>query len=300
MSASPAAAGKAPLDDVMLAMDVVDTLRHRSKMVEQELSQDGRDDALKERLRKIYAAQGIEVPDHVIEEGVTALKEDRFVYEPPRSSLQVRLAHLYINRGSWGKWLGGTLLLCIAICTAYLMLIAWPRAALPGKINTLHKEVLVMSQVQPAKTEAEQLYNSAQAALRVGDQRAAKASLAALTDLRSRLEQTYRLDIVTKPGELSALWRTARNSSTHNYYIIVEATDNTGKPVQVKVRNEESDKQESVSKWAVRVDDRVYHQIRKDKQDDGIIQGKRFGEKRRGYLEPDYNYPTRGATITDW
>ena len=71
---------KRPLDDVMLAMDVVDTLRHRSQMVERELSQDGRDDALKERLRKIYASQGIDVPDHVIAEGVRALKEDRFVY----------------------------------------------------------------------------------------------------------------------------------------------------------------------------------------------------------------------------
>ena len=300
MSAAPAAAGKAPLDDVMLAMVVVDTLRHRSQMVEKELSQDGRDDALKQRLRKIYAAQGIEVPDHVIEEGVAALKEDRFVYEPPRSSLQVRLAHLYINRGAWGKWLGGALLLFIAISAAYLMLIAWPRAALPGKINTLHKEVLLMSQVQPAKTQADQLYDSAQAALRDGDQRTAKASLEALTDLRTRLEQTYRLDIVTKPGKLSAVWRTADNSAAHNYYIIVEATDNSGKPVEVSIRNEESDKRASVSTWGIRVDDRVYQQIGNDKQDDGIIQGKRFGEKRRGYLEPEYNYPTRGATITDW
>ncbi|MGB5297749.1 MAG: DUF6384 family protein, partial [Thiogranum sp.] len=71
---------KQPLDDVMLAMDVVDTLRRRRRLVERELDAEGREQDLKQRLRKIYTAQGIEVPDHVLEEGVAALKEERFVY----------------------------------------------------------------------------------------------------------------------------------------------------------------------------------------------------------------------------
>jgi hypothetical protein len=55
-----------PLDEVMLAMDVVDTLRHREELVAQELAGGDRDAAMLERLRRIYAAQGIEVPDHVL------------------------------------------------------------------------------------------------------------------------------------------------------------------------------------------------------------------------------------------
>ncbi|HXK56547.1 MAG TPA: DUF6384 family protein, partial [Gammaproteobacteria bacterium] len=49
------------LSDVMLAMDVVDTLRHRRLLVERELQSDQRDEKLIDRLRDIYRSQGIEV-----------------------------------------------------------------------------------------------------------------------------------------------------------------------------------------------------------------------------------------------
>ena len=78
----PGRATAAPLDDVMLAMDVVDNLRHADQLVERELRTEERDRQLKERLRKLYAAQGIDVPEHILDEGVAALHEDRFVYRP--------------------------------------------------------------------------------------------------------------------------------------------------------------------------------------------------------------------------
>ncbi len=73
----------AKLDDLMLAMDVVDTLRHEEALVEKELSQDMRDEALKKRLRQIYESQGLEVTDRILDEGIKALKESRFAYTPP-------------------------------------------------------------------------------------------------------------------------------------------------------------------------------------------------------------------------
>ena len=94
---------KPPLDDIMLAMDVVDTLRHRQLLVERELKTEDRDAKMKQRLREIYASQGIDVPDHVLEQGVAALKEGRFVYQPPSGGLQTSLARLYISRDKWGK-----------------------------------------------------------------------------------------------------------------------------------------------------------------------------------------------------
>ena len=84
--------GRPPLDDVMLAMDVVDTLRRRERMVLKELDETGREEDLKRRLRSIYAQQGIDVPDHVLEQGVAALKEDRFTYKPPQAGIARRLA----------------------------------------------------------------------------------------------------------------------------------------------------------------------------------------------------------------
>ena len=77
--------GHVGLDQLMLAMDVVDTLRHQQDLVDQALAEDSRSAALIERIRGIYANQGIEVPDSVIAEGVEALRRDRFVYQPPAS-----------------------------------------------------------------------------------------------------------------------------------------------------------------------------------------------------------------------
>src|SRR5512147_1047185 len=93
----------APLDDVMLAMDVVDSLRHADKLVEQELSSEEHDRQLKERLRKLYAAQGIDVPEHILDEGVAALREDRFVYRPLAGGLRRALALVWVTRGRWLK-----------------------------------------------------------------------------------------------------------------------------------------------------------------------------------------------------
>ena len=50
----------AQLDEVMLAMDVVDTLRHRERLVAGELAAEGREEDMLERLRRVYQAQGID------------------------------------------------------------------------------------------------------------------------------------------------------------------------------------------------------------------------------------------------
>ena len=102
---APAQAVK--LDDLMLAMDVVDTLRHQESFVARELDEDARERELIARLRKIYRDQGIEVSDATIEEGVKALKESRFLYTPPRPGLGVRLARLWIARARIGAILAG-------------------------------------------------------------------------------------------------------------------------------------------------------------------------------------------------
>jgi hypothetical protein len=149
--AAPAAAGKPPLDDVMLAMDVVDTLRRRARLVELELDESGREQDLKQRLHRIYSAQGIEVSDTVIEAGVRALKEDRFVYRAPPDSLAVRLARLYVRRNRWGRWvIAGLLALAVGL-GAWQALVVAPRAALPAEVRALSAEVGRMAQDAAAR-----------------------------------------------------------------------------------------------------------------------------------------------------
>ena len=96
----------------MLAMDVVDTLRHHRSIVETELNEEARERALIERVRSIYENQGIDVPDEVIRKGVEALKADRFTYKPPERTFAVRLAGIYVRRGKIAKV--GAILLALA------------------------------------------------------------------------------------------------------------------------------------------------------------------------------------------
>ena len=104
-----------PLDQLMLAMDVVDTLRHRQELVATELDEDQRQREFVARVQAIYESQGIEVSAAVIAEGVRALREDRFTYKPPERTFAVRLAELYVERGRWARRAGLAVLLVAAV-----------------------------------------------------------------------------------------------------------------------------------------------------------------------------------------
>jgi hypothetical protein len=298
---APAADSKQPLDEVMLAMDVVDTLRRRERLVQRELDVAGREEDLKERLRKIYAAQGIEVPDRILEEGVAALKEDRFVYQPPQGGLGVKLARLYVTRGRWGKWvLGGIGLVLAALLLNYFVVVA-PRAALPDELAAAHAQAVALAETEHAKTVASGLLHSAQAALAERDTDAARQALRSLEDLQTALAQEYSLRIVNRPGERSGVWRVPDiNTEARNYYLIVEAIDPTGRALEVPVTSEENGRTERVTKWGLRVDEATFQQVARDKQDNGIIERDNFGHKARGHLVPDYALPTTGGAITQW
>ncbi len=290
-----------PLDDVMLAMDVVDTLRRRQRLVERELDAEGREQDLKQRLRKIYAAQGIEVPDHVLEEGVAALKEERFVYKPPPESFATRLARLYVSRARWGKWVMGGFAVLLVTWLVYHLTVVAPRAELPERVEAAYQSVVELAASNDAARQAEQLYTTARTALENGDEAGAQTAFESLRDLYDTLQQAYTLQIVSRPGEKSGVWRVPEaNPDARNYYIIVEAVSPDGRTLQVPVVNEETGRIERVSKWGLRVEEEVFRRIAADKQDDGIIQQREFGVKRSGQLKPDYRIATTGAAITQW
>jgi hypothetical protein len=285
----------------MLAMDVVDTIRRRERVLQRELDAEGREADLTERLRKIYQAQGIDVPDHVIAQGVAALKEGRFVYTPPADGLGTKLARLYVSRGRWGKWALGALGALVVAGTVYYATVVAPTADLPRRIEAVHAEVLQVAATGDARAAAGQFLAAGQAALRDEDAGRAKAALTALEDLRIRLEQEYTLRIVNRPGEHSGVWRIPDvNTAARNYYIVVEPIDARGEVLTVPVENEETGRTERVSKWGLRVDERTFNAVADDKKDDGILQRDRFGAKRRGALVPEYELPTTGAAITQW
>jgi len=416
---------KRRLDDVMLAMDVVDTLRHREHLVERELHAEDRDDKLLQRLREIYASQGMEVPDHVLKEGVTALREERFVYKQPEESLAVKLARKYIERGKWFKRLSAAVTALLVSWGGYTFMVSAPaerelqqqtvalnssirssdeqletlekraqrlqtqltdvirgvpdalqdtalakqtamqqslgkvdamiaaarelsqpadvdasnfeqRAGpagsrlqqqqqqnlqieqelatversldqvaslgqLPSELAAVRDAALKTSREETASDQARQLYDLGLSALGAGDIEQAMASAEELKALRARLDESYTLRIVSRPGEKSGLWRVPeRNPDARNYYIIVEAIGPGGSVLAQGITSEEDGSTRTVDAWGMRVDKQVYNRIAADKQDDGIIQNSHFGEKRRGYLEDEYSLETLGGAITRW
>lgn len=294
-----APASPAPLDEVMLAMDVVDTLRHRSQLVAQELQSGERDEDMLARLRQIYAAQGIEVPDRILRDGVAALREERFVYKPPRRSGATRWARIYVNRGRWAL---GLLILAAVVAVAvfaYDATVRAPRRELVADLDRSRAAVHAVAEVDAATRQADTLYQQAQSALRRNDTAEARTALASLETLRDQVEASYTLRIALEPD--TGVWRIPDvNVGARNYYVIVEAIDANGRRLTVPILNEETGRTERVTQWGLRVDEATFERVRDDKLDDGIIQNRTFGEKQAGYLEPEYRFPTTGGAITDW
>lgn len=417
------AAAKPPLDDLMLAMDVVDTLRHADAIVKRELNAADQDRALLQRLKEIYAGQGIDVPDNILAEGVAALREDRFTYRPPPPSVSRTLARAYVNRASWLRGLGLLGLLAAVIGAGYFFTVVIPeqraseaarkefiatanglparfgaaeralegyrarlaglspagaaeqyssarRADLEGELESLERiltaeelrpalpslsETASSGQVSAAKTvladrlgaltslEAEltrigieidelaalvdlsrraqrlestilpiargeqarsqtlQQIARASDRLALGELAAARSSVETLEALGRQIGTAYTLRVVSREGERSGVWRVPdENPDARNYYLIVEAIDDAGRTVSVPVANEETGATETVSTWGLRVPQAEFERIRRDKEDDGIIQNNGVGAKRRGYLVHSYLIQTDGATITRW
>ena len=148
---------------------------------------------------------------------------------------------------------------------------------------------------------AERLLDAGTSALRDEDTDAARDAPRSLQDLRTSLEQEHSLRIVNRAGEQTGVWRVPDiNTRARNYYIIVEAVDPTGKVRTVPITNEETGKAEQVNQWGLRVDEETFERVARDKRDNGIIERDRFGDKKRGYLVPEYQMPTSGGAITQW
>lgn len=413
------------LDEVMLAMDVVDTLRRRQDFVERELDSDSREAELIAKVRRIYASQGIEVDDATIEEGVKALRDERFAYHAPPPGLKSRLFQLYIQRGQWGKRLGIAIAGLFAAFGIYFGTVVLPEKQqasqevrsfnaqidqiedmatanrkrlkrlkselenaspdLPAdlkdaeraarttvdqslekagqslkaledyaiekklaaetvstdkaqitrrlsdqkallrkadqELNTAENALSALFQLERlpadlkrylaqakkiAKEEnaiklADEDYNNALAALAGGDFDSAQLAMSDLKSLTETLQQAYVIQVVSRPGEKSGVWRYPElNQSAKNYYLIVEAIGPRGKPLSMPITSEEDGKTHNVKKWAIRVGESAYLAIAQDKKDDGIIQRNKIGIKRPGYLKPEYNINTTGAAITEW
>ncbi len=305
ISTTNAIAAEAPLEDLMVAMDVVDTVRHRQLIVDRELNADTRRERLLQRLREIYAAQGIEVTEAALESGVDALEEERFRYEPRESGSGVRLAKFYVRRDKWLRPVSLITAFFLLVWLAWYFMVALPERhlqdELPNKIEATHKLIMQQASSDVARGLANEYYGQANRALRNDDYSQAQEFHAKMQSMKSRMEAKYDIRVIARPNELSGVWRVPSvNAAARNYYLIVEAVSRSGQKIAVPIKNEEDGKTRSVTTWGVRVGKRTFDAIAADKRDDGIIQSNVIGHKDVGRIEPDYAIETSGATITEW
>jgi hypothetical protein len=302
---SEAGADKAPLEDLMVAMDVVDIVRHRDLIIDRELDSEGRRQRLLSRLRQIYEAQGIEVSDAALAAGVDALEKDRFKYVPTADSFSATLARIYVRRTRWLKPVVGVLALGIVTWLVWYATIELPEArwlaALPEKIETTHARIEAISGSDDATQKANTLLTRARQAIAEEEHRSAEDLHAQMRSLLHDLETSYEIRIVSRPNQISGVWRVPDvNPDARNFYLIVEAVTSTGNVIPVSVQNEEDGRVLERSKWGLRVSENTFEAVVADKRDDGIIQDDVVGTKRVGQLDPEYRVPTSGATVTDW
>ena len=307
---APAAA---PLDEVMLAMDVVDTLRHQQGLAVRELDSDAKEQQLIDKLRGIYRQQGIEVPDSILREGVAALAQSRFTYDPPAAGFGTTLAKLYVGRKRWGRPVGVVLLALLALGVGYFGV--WQpyqrgqaeqarielAEGLPAQMDALYQTIFEETKVQQGVMEAEALRTHGKTLAAEGNRAGAEKAVADLTALRDRIRQDYTLRVVNRPGERSGFWTFPEiNTDATNYYLVVEAIDADGNVLSLPILNEENGQTETVSVWGVRVSEAVYDAVSADKLDDGIIENNEIGRKSFGFLDVEYNVPVSGGTVTRW
>lgn len=300
------------LDEVMMAMDVVDTLRHREDLVRRELDEAGREAELIARLREIYREQGIEVPDRVLKQGVEALKQSRFVYTPPPSSLKRTLLEIWAQRTTVARRLFKTLVVLLALGGLIYFAVLRPaqearRAAfieatetLPRSIRLAHSDVQSISTDESVRNRADTLLADGERAIRDRDVDAMRSVNTQLIQLRDNLSSEYTLRIVSEAGQISGISRRPPGwFTTPSYYLIVEPVTADGRRLSIPVRDEATGATTTVGRFGVRVPESTYDAVAEDKRD-GIVNRNAFGVKRRGKLDVDYLMPFEGETITSW
>lgn len=304
---------KAPLDEVMMAMDVVDTLRHRQDLVLRELDGAAKESRLIDRLRDVYHNQGIDVPDHILKQGVEALEQDRFVYEPSSPSFGRSLSELYVSRGQWGKPVLAIFSVVVLAFGAYFFAYKPYQSAqreqtrvelaevLPAQMQQLRDAIFEETKVQSAVTQADSILAQGQSAAREGNQPAALDAVTKLTDLRDGLRLNYELRVVNRDDVRSGFWTFPEvNEAATNYYLVVEAIGQNGDVYNLPILNEENGSIDRVDLWGVRVPENVYDRVVADKQDNGIIDNNIIGQKQAGFTDVKYSVPILGGTVTQW
>lgn len=308
--------GAPTLQDQLGAMALVDDLRHQRIQLQEHMSIAARRELVATRLREYYAAKNIPLEDDLIERGVAEYFSKRFVYEPyALSGWKKRIADLYVARARFGRRLlvaslaavlgiGGT----VGAIGAYSSHQEAKSAQLQADAERLTHELAGLAQSfdkmgLPSKDQANvtRRIDVAKETLAKGDVVSAKAAVSDLRSLLAFAAMPLSISIVDRQGVKSGVERTS-NSGGRAWYVIAEALDGAGNPVPVHSTSVEDGTSRVVSIFGIQVPQATFEQVKKDKQDNGLIDDRAIGVKKANTLGFDLNSKANssGSMILEW
>ena len=179
------------MERLLMTMDVVDELRHRAAELQSYAGTEGQVEKTVARLKGVYRAQGIEVADDLLEAGVLAHRDKRFVYTAP-TGLRVWLAMAWIRRGLISIVGFGTAGVIAACASLYVGLVVMPREAridqhLAALSDDIERIPAVVEELDSA------LLAASSALYALGDSVNDAPHGARIADTASRIEEVARL-----------------------------------------------------------------------------------------------------------
>lgn len=123
-----------------------------------------------------------------------------------------------------------------------------------------------------------------------------------LSDMRAFAETPLTLNVVDRAGVKSGVERKYNASGGKSWFLIVEATDPSGRIVPIPVSSAETGTRAQARIFGVRVSKEEYEKVRADKKSDGHVDDRLIGQKPRNSLTVRYarGLPTKPDMILEW
>lgn len=185
------------LSEQMGAMALIDELRHSQTEIQKHLDLPKHRKAVAERIREFYKAQGVEVEDALVEQGVRNYFATRLTYDAPTLRWwERRLTRLYIDRR---QWLKGTLIWAPIILWS---LYAWSQVITSHVEQRRYTQADLISMRSQLDSRSQQLYTQRERLGRLHEQATSDRVPAAdrmLEKARELLEKAQKLTLISLP-----------------------------------------------------------------------------------------------------
>lgn len=400
--------GGPSLSDTILAMDIADTIRHDDRLREFEFADGDRRNAMKERLRQAYAAQGDTVSDDILDRAIEKMNEARYVHNEGVSGSARLFWTAYVRRTAYARRAALSVLVAGAIVGGgvfgYDQFVTKPRieaerqlalqlgeviprdltaavtyargfarrledqAAL-GRIDERksavetalltkdvaaaregvrlihavgdelkHREDAEAKALAAAERDREEIKRKAEVSARLLPQLEAVTSgplsevkdakaKAALSDIVAQMRDAandgnepgyqrayerfksfagyirspYKIQIVNRNGVQTGFARTNDRSGAKTWYLVVEAVSPTGVAYPLEIKDRITGSMRTTATWAIRVSENVIRAVKRDKEEDGVLDRNIAGSKAAGTLDIVWTMDAfDGQTLNTW